>query len=203
MTLLLLAMILGSGCGDTAERSDAQADDEALVDPWGVEVPDRLGRVVRDGVAWPMPEAEGFYLVGDTAYVSLDAQPIQAVGERWVGLQSAGTDRARGPEVRLVARSPPSEAELQQAELALRQLAFVKEDEGDGPLGAVRFEVGLWAATAEADLSRTALGSDLHLLTASLAPGVYALHAGEALLDHAAWEQTPSNVRVAYPFEIR
>ncbi|MDP2312912.1 MAG: hypothetical protein Q8P41_08405 [Pseudomonadota bacterium] len=160
---------------------------------------------------YPEPEQPGFYGVGRTEYVHLEAKRIRVVGtelKHYAGLQDiAETGMSSGTPASFVFSSTLRSSELARMNLHLSRLDFVDHTRVKGVLGAMDATVNLWIAGEEVPFDLKALPArDAYLITTRepVVPGMYAFHAQDVLNeeDERVLLNLPKEMQVAFPFEI-
>jgi hypothetical protein len=161
---------------------------------------------------YPDPEETGFYAVGSAAYNHIPPKSVKTVGtdiRAFHGLADVGKVRmSRQDPTEFVFSSQARRSELKQLGLQLHKLEFLEQESLPGVLGETEVKLNLWTsgATVPFDLSALETDNDYKIRTRSaLEPGVYAFHTQGVLSskDPLALDKLPSEMRVAYPFEVR
>jgi hypothetical protein len=160
---------------------------------------------------YPEPEQPGFYGVGASDYIHLEAKRIRVVGtelKHFAGLQDIA-DQAMGTAgpATFVFSSTLRASELARMNLHLTRLDFVDHTRVKGVLGAMDATVNLWVAGEDVPFDLKALPSrDAYLITTRepVPPGMYAFHAQDVLNeeDERVLLNLPKEMQVAFPFEV-
>lgn len=161
---------------------------------------------------YPDPERNGFYAVGSMEYSELASTAIKTVGTElraFNGLADTGTARVRSNKAaEFVFSSDARRSQLKQLGLQLNKLKFLEEASLPGVLGETPVKLNMWVADATIpfDLTGMETDDDYSIKTREpLEPGMYAFHTQGVLtsVDTAALDKLPSEMRVAFPFEVR
>jgi hypothetical protein len=99
-------------------------------------------------------------------------------------------------------------SELKQLGLQLNKMNFLENDTLPGVLGETPVTLNLWVADAAVpfDLTGMETDDDYTLKTReALEPGVYAFHTQGTLTsaDPGALDKLPTEMQIAFPFEVR
>ena len=161
---------------------------------------------------YPNPETSGFYAVGSTGYTAVESKAVKTVGtdiRAFHGLGDVGKARVKTTKpAEFVFSSEARRSELKQLGLQLHRLKFLEQDSLPGVLGETDITLNLWVAMESVafDLAALETDNDYTIRTrALLEPGVYAFHTQGVLTskDPSALDKLPSEMRVAFPFEVR
>ncbi len=180
---------------------------QKLALPSGEEKPSQLLFAL-----YPDPEENGFYAVGSMSYDSLAPSAIKTVGtdiRAFNGLSDVGKVRVKSTRTaEFVFSSEARRSELKQLGLQLNKLKFLENDTLPGVLGETPVTLNLWIADASVpfDLTGMETDDDYTIKTREpLEPGVYAFHTQGILTspDPGALDKLPTEMRIAFPFEVR
>jgi len=161
---------------------------------------------------YPDPESSGFYMVGQSGYNALDSKTVKTVGtdiRGFHGLSDVGKVRMQTTKpMEFVFTSEARRSELKQLGLQLHRLKFIETETLPGVLGETSVNLNLWVSDAPVSFDLTGLDTkdDYTIKTReALEPGVYAFHTQGILTsqDPTALDKLPSEMRVAFPFEVR
>ena len=162
---------------------------------------------------FPAPKEPGFYAVGDTGYLPLQAQPVKSVAteiSRHHGIQDVPRDglHRRGEPHRFVYYALLRDWEIRRLGLGLAQLRFEESAKVTGLLGPTNIDLNMWVADKDAEISVKGLWAMDHYLITSeqeLEAGVYAFHAQSILNSREAdaLDMLPKELQVVYPFEVK
>jgi hypothetical protein len=161
---------------------------------------------------YPNPEATGFYAVGSTSYTAVESKAVKTVGtdiRAFHGIGDIGKARVKTTKpAEFVFSSEARRSELKQLGLQLHRLKFLEQESLPGVLGETEITLNLWVADEAVafDLAALETDNDYTIRTrALLDPGVYAFHTQGILTskDPSALDKLPSEMRVAFPFEVR
>ncbi len=160
---------------------------------------------------YPDPEQPGFYGVGRSEYVHLEAKRIRVVGtelKHYAGVQDAAEmTLTSGTPATFVFSSTLRSSELARMNLHLSRLDFVSHTPIKGVLGRMDATVNLWTAQEDVAFDLVSLPSrDDYLITTRgpVHPGMYAFHAQDVLNeeDERVLMNLPKEMQVAFPFEV-
>ena len=161
---------------------------------------------------YPDPDTNGFYAVGTTEYTAIGTSAVKTVGTElraFSGLVDVGTARVRSKKAaEFVFSSDARRSELKQLGLQLNKLKFVETTTLPGVLGETPVQLNMWVADAVVafDLTGMETDDDYSIKTREpLEPGMYAFHTQGILtsVDSSAMDKLPSEMRIAFPFEVR
>ena len=161
---------------------------------------------------YPDPQTAGFYAVGSMKYAPIESRGVKTVGtdiRAFHGLVDVGKARIHTKKaMEFVFTSDARRSELKQLGLQLHKLKFIEADSLPGVLGETEVQLNIWVSdqTVPFDLASLETDDDYTIKTReALEPGVYAFHTQGILTskDPQALDKLPSEMRVAFPFEVR
>ena len=161
---------------------------------------------------YPDPEKNGFYAVDSMQYSELAPSQIKTVGtdiRAFNGLVDVGSVRVNATKpAEFVFSSDARRSELKQLGLQLNKMKFLENDTLPGVLGETPVTLNLWVADGAVpfDLTGMETDDDYTLKTReALEPGVYAFHTQGTLtsVDPGALDKLPTEMQIAFPFEVR
>ncbi len=160
---------------------------------------------------YPAPAQPGFYGVGRTNYIHLQARRIHIIGtdlKHYAGLQDIPEETIPRGKPEFVFYSTLRSSELSQMNLHLSRLKFIDKAPLKGILGRGDATVNLWIADADVPYDLKALPArDNYVIQFrdDATPGIYAFHAQDVLNeeDSRVLMNLPKERQVAFPFEIK
>lgn len=160
---------------------------------------------------FPIPDTNGFHLVGSDGYQPLVPTAIHAVGNAirsLYGLREIHGPSVDGTPLRFVYHGPLSQQQLASLDISLHALDFVETAELQG-ITVREVPLNLYTSDREIPLRMERLKSrnDYLLETSGTVPrsAHYALTTNDLLTpsDDAAFRQIAPELRVAFPVEVR
>lgn len=165
-----------------------------------------------DFLLYPEPSETGFYSVGASAYQKIEPQNLTTFGtalRAYTGLADVGHGViSHDFTSRFVFSSKLRSSELSRIDLQLHRIEFVASTKVPGLLGEEEVKVNLWTGVESIPFTIEGLPSkDDYLISPKekLKPGVYAFNT-QGLITSAdvnALENTPRELREAWPFEVK
>jgi len=157
----------------------------------------------------PKPESPGYFVVGETGFLPLAAEPVVRTGtdlQTWQGIRSSGEVSTPAGNLRVLFHTPLKLDQIARLDIELHELDFVEETQVGTVDGAAGVSVNLWVSGGKVPVKREALhGDDFYLYKADDLPsGTYAftsLHLLDAK-DPSAYDETPPRVRNVHPFTL-
>lgn len=157
----------------------------------------------------PKPDSPGYYVVGESGFLPLAAEPVVRTGtdlQTWQGIRSSGDVSTPAGDLRVLFHTPLKLEQVARLDIELHKLTFVEDTQVGTVDGSAAVSVNLWVSDGVVPVKREALqGDDFYLFKADdLAAGTYAF-ASLQLLDAknpGAYDKTPPPVRKVHPFTL-
>jgi len=178
-----------------------------------VEVPAEGAASNADFHLWTMPDAYGFFGLGQGVVLHLESARVVAIGSdiREIhGVRDLTRNRlpASKDPVRLLFHSSRSEGELRQMGIALHRLVYLESTTLPGPMGEQEIRTAFWVPDQALPFTLLGMQADnvFQVVTAApLEPGSYAFEFQGVLGDTepGSLARLPVEMQVVYPFEVK
>lgn len=160
---------------------------------------------------YPIPEQNGFHVVGSDGYTRLEPKPIRALGNNLkslYGIQHPGTASVDGSELRFVYHGDLRQDQLMSLDISLHRLDFVESAELQGIVSA-EVDLNLYVSDGTVPLEIERLRSRNDYLIKTTGPvengRIYALTTNHLLepIDDESFRRIAPALRLAFPVELR
>ena len=161
---------------------------------------------------YPKPDSKGFFGIGAQQYVPLASEKTHRVAtklESYQGLAEVGSTLFINRSPKFVFHTTLRAEDIKRIDLHLYQLGFKEKEELKGVLGETSIEIDLWLPKeVPIEFTIKSLDQDemyLLELNQDLAKGLYAFATREVLGGSTPGKDPalPSELQVAYPFEVK
>lgn len=160
---------------------------------------------------FPIPDENGFHVVGSDGYIRLDPKAVHGIGNNLkslYGIKETSGASVDGDTLQFVYHGPLTQQQLSQLEISLHKLDFVKTAELQG-VTSLEVPLNLYVSAGEVPLKIERLKSRNDYLLTTTEPlehqVAYALTTNNLLTpaDDDAFRQVAPALRLAFPIELR